>query len=283
MQTTSNSLFHFTYSIDILSKIFQTKFYGSYCKEQFECKSSKEEILSYTIYVPKISFCDIPEETINKYTSYGKYCIGLSKEWAKRNRLNPVLYIENNSIIAESFIRAFKGTPLGVGFVNKTVSELAELFRQTESSPDRQAILQGIDHLLNLAEAMGKIVVFGQFSPFYIKSYEDDLPRKSGVIKNYRFYDEREWCYVPESLQTSNDLYKNEQQYNEWRQQNENKPLIEDVSLDFDFSDITHLIVEKKEDIRTLAGEIEIMPGHKITSEQKELLIKKITLFESLK
>lgn len=233
--------------------------------------------------MPKISFCDIPEETINKYTSYGKYCIGLSKEWARRNRLNPVLYIEKNSMIAESFIRAFKGTPLGVGFVNRTASELAELYRLTESFPDRQAILDGTDHLLTQTEAMERIVTFSQYSPFYIKSYEDDLPRKDGVIKDYRFYDEREWCYVPESLQTSNGLYKNEQQYNEWRQQNENKPLIEEVSLDFDFSDITHLIVEKKEDIKTLAKEIEIMPAHKITNEQKELLIKKITLFENLK
>ena len=31
----------------------------------------------------------------------------------------------------------------------------------------------------------------------YSKNYEADLKRKGDVIKNYRFYNEREWRFVP--------------------------------------------------------------------------------------
>jgi len=41
----------------------------------------------------------------------GNYAIGLSKEWAIKNGLNSVLYIENNSNIAKDISRKW-GLPL---------------------------------------------------------------------------------------------------------------------------------------------------------------------------
>lgn len=279
MQNSSNSLFHFNNSIDTLAAILKSKFYGSYCKEHFEFGE-----LEYTIYVPKISFCDILEETIGRFTSYGKYCIGLSKEWGELKRLNPVLYIEKNSIIAESFIKAFHGVDQGVNLVNNSILELRAYFdhlqsNETLNGDERQIGFNQVSHLLDQIEAIGKVVTFGQFMPYYVKHYEDKLSTKSGEYANYRFYDEREWCYVPEEFQTSNDLYKNQTQYDVWRKESNSKKMLDSVSLDFNFSDITHILVEKEYDRLKLIDEIESISNSSISADERNRLINLIEIF----
>jgi hypothetical protein len=52
-------------------------------------------------YYPMISFCDLPLSLAkDQFSKYGNYAIGLSKEWGVANKLNPVIYIEQNSGIA---------------------------------------------------------------------------------------------------------------------------------------------------------------------------------------
>ncbi|MCC9073472.1 hypothetical protein LNQ49_18000 [Flavobacterium sp. F-65] len=55
---------------------------------------------------------------------------------------------------------------------------------------------------LDYIEAFNDTINFSQYSPYYVKHYQDDLERNDSrgkeVIKDYRFYDEKEWCYVPD-------------------------------------------------------------------------------------
>lgn len=282
MQSSSDSLLHFTKSLEVIIAILNDKFYGSYCLENFQY-----EDLTYELAVPKISFCDIPEGTITSYTHYGKYCIGLSKDWGKKNSLNPVLYIEKHSALAECFIKGYKGTNIGVNIVNEVILGLGIVFDNTKGHESmevqqKEEMYDKIETGLNEVEKLGKVVTFAQYMPYYVKHYEDDLIRRDETFKNYRFYDEREWCFVPKELQTSNELYKSAAQYKAWREQNREKQLLNKVSLDFDYEDITHLIVEKQDDIELLSLAIDNLPTGKLSETTKERLKSIITINSNL-
>src|SRR4030042_2244627 len=89
----SDTLFHFT-SKDNLLGILENEFYPRISLEHYQVN----ETTSFKIGIPMVCFCDIPlSMTYSHMTDYGKYGIGMSKEWAKRNKLNPVLYLHKGS------------------------------------------------------------------------------------------------------------------------------------------------------------------------------------------
>ncbi len=71
---------HFTKELDTLNSILKdSSFRLSYCSEQFR---------------------DENEEIASKNITYGRYCISMKEQWAIKNKLNPVLYVEKNSHVA---------------------------------------------------------------------------------------------------------------------------------------------------------------------------------------
>jgi hypothetical protein len=153
MGLSSNSIIHFSNKKG-LEGILGKNFGMKYCKETLYTNYSDP----IELYVPMISFCDIPlSETKEHIGKYGNYGIGLTKEWAKNNNLNPVLYIEQNSYLTRSYISVFKDT------------------KDTKEMTAKK-------NTLNILR--------------YMKNYEADLLRGRKITKNYRFSDEREWRYV---------------------------------------------------------------------------------------
>ena len=56
-----------------------------------------------------VSFSEYTEEELaNRKISYGDYAVALSKEWARRSGLNPVLYVEKHSQVAVGLARLLK-------------------------------------------------------------------------------------------------------------------------------------------------------------------------------
>lgn len=87
----SESLFHFTSSIDVLYKILRNGFQARYIYEKIPGTK-----LAY--YVKTTCFCDIPLGAIKNHINwYGQYGIGINRAWGKDHKISPVTYIHSNS------------------------------------------------------------------------------------------------------------------------------------------------------------------------------------------
>ena len=82
----STSYFHYTNDLKSLESILQGGFQGFYCKEEFKYQNK----LIY-IYIPMVSFCDLPLSHIATMT-YGDYVIGMSSVWGNDSLLAPICY-----------------------------------------------------------------------------------------------------------------------------------------------------------------------------------------------
>ena len=79
-------LFHFT-TKESLYEILNSTFKVSYAREKIIGPKLKREF-----GVPMVSFCDLRLSELKAHINkYGNYGIGLTKEWANRNGLNPVM------------------------------------------------------------------------------------------------------------------------------------------------------------------------------------------------
>lgn len=97
-----DSLFHFTPCLNNLLGILDKTFYPRYCYENFELSrhmtKSIEWVRQIDVALPMVCFCDIPLSQLMSHIGiYGKYGLGMSKEWGIREGLNPVIYFNKNS------------------------------------------------------------------------------------------------------------------------------------------------------------------------------------------
>ena len=66
------------------------------CSEDLSTRANP----NYIIGIPQICFCDIPVSMSDNFVKYyGRYSIGFKKEWGIKNGCNPILYVNNESII----------------------------------------------------------------------------------------------------------------------------------------------------------------------------------------
>ncbi|MDM1097139.1 hypothetical protein HXZ81_10825 [Myroides odoratimimus] len=277
MLKSMDSLFHFTKDLDVLFSILTTGFRGSFCKEMF--KYNEVEIVQY---VPKISFCDITETTLSDYKNYGNYGIGISKAWAKENNLNPVLYMENNSLVSKAFIEGFIGNRKAYDFVTSTTKALAYICRTNQNNEKNELSFLNIDkdvvsEHLDTLQATTNVLNFNTYSLLFMKPYDNNLSRK-GILEHYCFYDEREWCYIPEKSEFLNKYIMSEEQFLKWRG-NGTKPLLDDLKLNFKFIDIMHLLVKDESDIIELKSKIDQLDTQIINVVDKERLKSLVKIF----
>lgn len=242
MAISTNSVIHYTKKFDnLLGIICNQSFKIKYCVEDLDFIFKANSQLA----VNMVSFCDIPlSEVKNHIDSYGSYGIGLSKTWAKKEGLNPVLYVEKDSNFALTFTKQFER-------MLKLEGEAAEPYKEYVND-------------------------FFEFCK-YIKLYEG--PLKTGKINedNYRFYDEREWRFslsddLLAGIQISGALLSKEYLKDK---EGANKKL-EEFSLKFSFVDISYIIVDDESEIPDLLKCLDQNFEDKCTARDLKILSTKI-------
>ncbi|WP_242108825.1 abortive infection system antitoxin AbiGi family protein [Luteimonas aquatica] len=211
MSLSSSTVIHFTREPDALKGILEKGFRIKLCRETVVLDTQPGSFC-----VPMVSFCDIPFSKIKDHLDkYGEYGIGLTKAWAVRKGLNPVLYMSKDSSLSKSYKTAFNH------YVYESDHEIEDLPAETRG-------------LVDIVR--------------YIKNYENDLTRKNKTIPNYRFSDEREWRYVPD-----HDAYPYMVVSAEWHDNPANKALsdkmLAPLVLDFKPADIQYIIIGKNSEI----------------------------------
>lgn len=193
-----------------------------------------------------VSFCDIPLSQVKEHISkYGAYGIGLTKEWAQKSKLNPVLYIEQNSYLSKSYRNIY------YKYVVDSGKNLYEIDDKQKSIID---ILR------------------------YIKNYQSDLIRGGQVYKNYRFSDEREWRYVLDYEEEAQLIHAINNNYNK---DIANKSL-ENYKLIFEPNDIKYIIIEREDEIPEFLNILKEAKGKTYTYHDIERLMTRIITTEQI-
>ncbi|MFC1984007.1 abortive infection system antitoxin AbiGi family protein [Chloroflexota bacterium] len=238
-----DTLFHFTPSLDNLLSILKNTFYPRYCYDEFDLIDNDEQSFREDA-TPMVCFCDIPlSQLMNHIETYGKYGLGMSKEWGEREGLNPVIYYNKNS------------------YLSKQLSKLTNT------------------HIWgnNLAtNAFGEVML-------YIKPYEGTLYQGGHAVKeNTRFYDEHEWRYIPDKniIKAKNIGLTFLQQHmylnTEVLAKANSKLETDELKLSFHANDIKYIIINNDSQINNMVKELRDIKGSRYDRETVDRLMSRI-------
>jgi len=249
----SNTLFHFTSSIDHIRSILEDEFRPHFSLEDLSCI----EPAGMKVAIPMVSFCDIRlSQTRSHMGYYGSYGIGLSKSWGIKNRVSPVLY-------------TYQGSPLTAS-LNHCIMWAFKKYTDLNHSP--YGNLEKIDlekELVQQWERLFRVVCF-------LKPYEGALQRPGQPSQDVRFYDEREWRFVPELDGDLFDYVLFEENYSKPTVRSKADQKIQQARIPFEPSDIKYIIVLHHEEILPMIKVIEEIKGARYEGDPIKLLCSKI-------
>ena len=223
----TNHITHFTDKFSVILEILKNGFRPSFCDESQIYKKEYEELETMIrfigsepptiedVSVPMVCFCDIPlKYSFSQRKLYGKYGISLKKDWAMSKWITPVTYVAENTKNHALLFAIYSLIDQAIAFHRTDKCN-------TEDNPP----------LINLQQELYKLRNF-------IKPYYNSLD-------NRKFYDEREWRYVPDNFYEED--HENIEKY-----------------LKFELRDIYQIIVtsshEKKIVLRLLEESFQIVP-----------------------
>ncbi len=268
MGVSTKSVFHFLPQKSILNSILKDGgFKMKYCSEEIHLSYGKFEGA-----VPMVSFCDIPFSKSEKHLkSYGFYGLGLSKNWAIENKLNPVLYLEKDSSLCQML------EPLLVTTLNEDEHGGIDKRYLMEDTGDGKIKITDIftgERKLRIESAIALL----SFS----KNRSGRLERTNKkTIEDYNFYAEREFRYVP-TESTFNDkgiayqAFLNPTEYNEYKEQPIEDRFIKNMLLVFNSKDLDYIIVKDEKEIPATIKQLRKYKHLYTTEEELEMMYSKI-------
>ncbi|NMB99422.1 MAG: hypothetical protein GYA35_03980 [Thermoanaerobaculaceae bacterium] len=246
----ANTLFHFTNKKKNLIGILSNEFLPRYCLEEMPFNESN--IVEKAI--PMVCFCDLPISQIKQHLKfYGRYGLGMRKEWGINKGLNPVFYISKGSQSKKRF--------------QNIIKFLFSDFWPKENFKEHPHI--------SLKEFLS-----------YFKPYEGKIWRNGKYIEK-KFYDEREWRYVPklEDFLNSGHGFRYWLTKDEFLEEKTKKICDEyigyDLPLKFGPDDIKYIIVSKEKEIDGLIESIEEIKS-KYDEKTKKRLFSRIISSEQI-
>lgn len=240
MQPKSHTLFHFTKSSEFLKDILKNGFWPRYCLEDVQWYTGQENQSAY----PIVCFCDIPLSRVDEHVNfYGDFGIGVTKEWAKLNRLSPVIYLNEGSAQQLALTKLFGENLKG------------DLFYKG-AGDDINAIMTHIKPI------EGKMFINGQF-----------------ISKE--FHQENEWRFAVNGKYTDLKIkpFLFERSFQDSKLlETENLKSKEHYSVRIAPSDIKYLFVKTDNDIPDLINFIQSELDHYSSSEIKILMSRVVSL-----
>ncbi len=241
---TSNTLFHFTSSLDNLVGILTNEFQPHYSLEDFSVLRKKPPKDDMALAFPMVSFCDIPlSQASNHMSTYGPYALGLTKAWGQKRGLTPVMYVHSNAATVRGLLDLIKVARAGVG--------------------QKDAIMEHVTRLLLL-----------------LKPYVGRFWRSNGWIENVRFYDEREWRFV--AAPDGKTPAMNKEAFMDATQRGKANKAIAPSRLPFAPSDIKYVIVSSESEVLPVIRDLERIKG-KYSLDQVKLLTSRVISAEQIR
>ncbi|MFS1977193.1 abortive infection system antitoxin AbiGi family protein [Vibrio splendidus] len=241
MKPKSSTLFHFTKNTTFVKNILREGFWPRYCLEDITWYGPAAGYLAY----PMVCFCDIPLSRIRDHVNfYGNYGIGVTKEWARKNKLNPITYLSNASWFSDA--------------INK-------LYLNCRGQNYKQ-YYTGSDVDLDMIMA-------------HFKPIEGAMVINNNPITK-EFYQENEWRYVPSNPNINRWL--TEVLFREQNTlETENNKTKMHCSLKIAPQDIRYIFVKSEADIPDMVNFIQTELDYYPSSDVK-ILISKIVSLDSL-
>ena len=244
MDLSTNELFHFTEFKHIKSILKSKSFYPRYNLE-FVYLSDAHNFKAALRPIAMTCFCDIPLElSENHRKRYGNHGIVMREDWKLNNGLNPVFYIQPNSEVAEV-----------IADFSNTVEEYSPLFQDEKNS-------------MKVVRSLGRVTRNLTRLNYYIKQFENkkklkiNYAGKDRIFEKRRFYDEREWRYIPNPENSQLELHIPINDYDDPKKLEIANKKLEKYKIDFELNDIKYVVVnnlnEKNELIKLYNNKIEV-------------------------
>ncbi len=238
MKPRSSTLFHFTKSEHILFEIFRKGFWPKYCLEDIQWQGEDE--LTFVAF-PMVCFCDIPLARISEHVDfYGSYGLGLTKDWAERNNLNPLLYVSRGSGLNQS--------------ITDHMTEIAAL-----EIENKDLHIEHARYLIAHSKpTAGRILV-------------DNKPVEK------EFYQESEWRFVPKN-ENVHAFLRQDQFDDEPTLKDAHENTRSHSSLKFLPSDIAYVFVPKDSDIPNIINFMQTELDHYPSADLKVLFTRVLSI-----
>ena len=199
----ANTLFHFVESSKYLfSFIEKMAVVPRYCVEDVDYLEIGMDEVAY----PMLCFCDINLHKIQEHMDfYGQYGIAFSKQWGISKGIQPIQYVNPDSILRHDFTEAFQAS------MNDTGESAAQNYLQS--------------HM------------------YYLKPIQGTMQRDGkSVLKN--FTDECEWRFIPNVSKKNLPQAIAQAEIFSRSRLNETLAICEDCWLKFEADDIKYIILQ---------------------------------------